>query len=332
MPGRMLLAVPAALVCCGLASGSCARNPPAAQAPTVELTRVPEAAEGGPDRMAPIAGRARGARPGQRIVLVRAQRAVVGAAARGPALHDASDADASFENTTHLGTEYAALLVEADYRPPSRSDELPAPAAAWWPSRGREGRPPAQPRAGRDAAVRRLRVARARRPERARRLDEPLRPRERLDRRERGAAPADRAASPDGWTCAEVILTRSLGYGTYSFVVRGRFAPAPRRRAGSLHLGRRGERPALPRDGHRDQPLGRIPQNANAQYVVQPYYVPANVSRFQAPAGTLTHTLRWEVGRASFRTVRGAGRRPPGLWPNTCSPRACRCRATRPCG
>jgi hypothetical protein len=40
--------------------------------------------------------------------------------------------------------------------------------------------------------------------------------------------------------------------------------------------------------------------------VVQPYYVPANVSRFQAPAGTLTHTLRWEVGSASFRTVRGA--------------------------
>jgi len=35
--------------------------------------------------------------------------------------------------------------------------------------------------------------------------------------------------------------------------------------------------------------------------------VPANVSRFQAPAGTLTHTLRWEVGRASFRTIRGAG-------------------------
>ena len=48
------------------------------------------------------------------------------------------------------------------------------------------------------------------------------------------------------------------------------------------------------------------PGNDNAQYVVQPYYVPANVSRFQAPAGTLTHTLRWEVGRALFRTVKGA--------------------------
>jgi hypothetical protein len=33
------------------------------------------------------------------------------------------------------------------------------------------------------------------------------------------------------------------------------------------------------------------------------------VSRFQAPAGILTHTLRWELGRATFRTLRGrAGR------------------------
>ena len=44
---------------------------------------------------------------------------------------------------------------------------------------------------------------------------------------------------------------------------------------------------------------------ANAQYVVQPYYVAANVRRFDAPAGRLTHSLRWEPGRAVFRTVKG---------------------------
>jgi hypothetical protein len=46
----------------------------------------------------------------------------------------------------------------------------------------------------------------------------------------------------------------------------------------------------------------------NAQYVIQPYYVPANVVRFMAPAGKLTHTFRWEQGRVSFKTV-GAGER-----------------------
>jgi hypothetical protein len=45
----------------------------------------------------------------------------------------------------------------------------------------------------------------------------------------------------------------------------------------------------------------------NAQYVIQPYYLPANSVRFTVPAGTLTHSLLWEPGRASFRTVRGDG-------------------------
>jgi hypothetical protein len=47
------------------------------------------------------------------------------------------------------------------------------------------------------------------------------------------------------------------------------------------------------------------PRSKNAQYAVQPYYVPANVARFMAPSGVLTHTFRWEPGKASFRTVRG---------------------------
>ena len=48
------------------------------------------------------------------------------------------------------------------------------------------------------------------------------------------------------------------------------------------------------------------PANKNAQYVIQPYYVAANVARFTAPAGRLTHSFRWEPGRVSFKTVLGA--------------------------
>jgi hypothetical protein len=48
----------------------------------------------------------------------------------------------------------------------------------------------------------------------------------------------------------------------------------------------------------------------NARYVLQPYYASGNLVRFAAPAGVLTHWLRWEPGRATFRTVRGAGRDP----------------------
>ena len=48
------------------------------------------------------------------------------------------------------------------------------------------------------------------------------------------------------------------------------------------------------------------PASLNAQYVVQPYYVAANVSRFAAPAGALTHSFRWEPGRVAFRTTHGS--------------------------
>jgi hypothetical protein len=41
----------------------------------------------------------------------------------------------------------------------------------------------------------------------------------------------------------------------------------------------------------------------NAQYVVQPYYIPVNIVRFPAPGGILTHSIHWEPGRATFSTV-----------------------------
>jgi hypothetical protein len=47
------------------------------------------------------------------------------------------------------------------------------------------------------------------------------------------------------------------------------------------------------------------PQSKNTQYTVQPYYVPVNLFRFTTPAGVMTHSLQWEPGRASFRSVRG---------------------------
>jgi hypothetical protein len=50
----------------------------------------------------------------------------------------------------------------------------------------------------------------------------------------------------------------------------------------------------------------------NAQYGVQPFYVPGNVTPFTVPKGTLTHSLHWESGRASFKTIRGPSMRIAG--------------------
>jgi hypothetical protein len=111
-----------------------------------------------------------------------------------------------------------------------------------------------------------------------------------------------RIARKDGrWTSAEVRLNRSLGYGSYRIVVRdvAHLEPAavfsaftwdddgPSREM-NLEISKWGET-----------------ASRNAQYVVQPYYVPANVVRFDASSGVLTHLLRWQSGRAEFQTTRG---------------------------
>jgi hypothetical protein len=108
------------------------------------------------------------------------------------------------------------------------------------------------------------------------------------------------------WTCAHLIVTRSLGYGTYSFVVRDT-SHLPPAAVLSMHT----FDPSGGDQNYRemDIEIGRWgdPANAdNAQYAIQPFYIPGNVAQFKEPSGTLTHTLLWESGRASFKTVRGS--------------------------
>jgi len=90
------------------------------------------------------------------------------------------------------------------------------------------------------------------------------------------------------WTSAEVKLTRALGYGTYAFVVRDASHLDPAVALGMLtwdDLGREQNNREL------DIEIGRWsdPGNKDAQYVVQSQYVAANVFRFLAAPGRLTH-------------------------------------------
>jgi hypothetical protein len=49
------------------------------------------------------------------------------------------------------------------------------------------------------------------------------------------------------------------------------------------------------------------PAIKNVQYVVQPFYLPANVFRFSMPKGAAMHSLEWQPGRISFTTTRPSG-------------------------
>ena len=108
---------------CILLSGC--RSQQGAHGPSIEFTKVPLAGEGGPDKLDTIEGRVVQARPGQQIVLF---------ARWGPwwvqPLADQPftkiQPDSKWRNSTHFGTEYAALLVDPGYRPQATMDVLPS--------------------------------------------------------------------------------------------------------------------------------------------------------------------------------------------------------------
>jgi hypothetical protein len=291
---------PLALIVVCLLCSSCEQ--PRAAAPSVEFTAVPPFAEGSSEKLDAIEGTATGAGAGERIVLY----AKSGVWWLQPDVANPFT-DLRFgkwKNRTHPGSDYAALLVKPGYDPPVQTDALPA-IGRYVLAIARVAGTPVRPRrktlmfGGYQWEVR----------------DTPLNPggtpndydpanawtddRGFLHMRVR----ANPAAAPGRpmWKSAEVNLNRSLGYGSYRFVTRDisrlddsivfgmftwdEFGPY---REMDIEISRWGN-----------------PRAWNGQFVIQPYYLPADTFRFQAPSGRVTFMLRWEEGRAEFRAFRG---------------------------
>ncbi len=268
--------------------------------PSIEFTRLPPAGEGSPDLTDTIEGRVTGARAGQKIVLY-ARSGVWWVQPLGERPFTAIQKDFKWKNSTHPGNAYAALLVEAGYNPPLTLNVLPQKGGEVAAVVTAEAPTLASPPSvklhfgGYEWLVRQTPGI----PAGSRNLYDPANVW--IDRK--GFLHLRIAKTATGWSSAEADLNRSLGYGSYRFVVSdvSQLEPdvaftistwddsAPYREM-NIEISRWGEA-----------------GGKNAQYVVQPYYVPANVVRFMAPAGVLTHILDWEAGRASFRTVRGSG-------------------------
>ena len=294
----LLLATSFLLVSC--------QSPQADVKPIIEFTKIPPAGPGGPVKVEPIEGRVQGGRPGQRIVLY----AKSGQWWVQPFSHEPYTTikpDSTWSSSTHIGTEYAALLVESSYVPPAKSDSLPMPGkgvVATGTVRGREvSTPPPRPDpiqlhfSGYDWESRAVSISSG----------------GTANTCEPGNVWTDTngwlhlrvAPAETEWSCAEVTLRRSLGYGSYRFVVQdvSHFEPAL-----VMTICTWDESDADPNHRDIDIEISRWgdPLSKNAQYVVHPYYVPANVVRFNVPAGRMTHLIRWRPGRVSFQTVRGS--------------------------
>lgn len=106
------------------------------------------------------------------------------------------------------------------------------------------------------------------------------------------------------WFCAEIISSRSFGYGTYRFYLKtqaesvdpqailGMFTwnddPAYTHREIDIEISRWG-----------------IAHNQNAQFVVQPYSRPENIVRFQMPPALspTVHSFSWKPDNVHFQSI-----------------------------
>ena len=270
--------------------------------PVLEFTRVPVASLGGPEQMDSIEGRVRNTRPGEQIVLyARSGVWWIQPLANQP--YTKIQSDSTWGNLTHLGTEYAALLVEPGYTPASKLVTLPPEGngiVAVATSNGKAGAPVATAAihfSGYDW------TARGTVSDHGGESNEYSPANAWTD--EKGylhllMTPRDRR-----WTCAEVSLNRSLGYGTYKFVVQDSAHLTP---SAVLGMFTWDDVRSTNFRNELDIELSRWgdANGKNAEYVVQPFFAPENLSRFTAPAGVLTYVLLWNPGNVSFKAIKGS--------------------------
>jgi hypothetical protein len=253
-----------------------------------------------------IDGRVTGARPSQRIVVYAKTDGRWGLCPQSGQPFTNIDSDGRWKASVHMGLQYAALLVDPTYDPHEQTELLPVvgngvvalavvdgegPAPVLPPPKilsfsGYEWTTSAGPifRAG------------------SRNFFDPAN----AWTDDGGALHLRISGSPGKWAGAELKLTRSLGYGTFTFHLRDVSHLEPSAILTLISwdgVGSESTRREL------DVELGRwgYLNNNNVNYVVQPYYVPANFVAFRVPPGAYTHSFRWEPGQVTFSTVAGSG-------------------------
>ena len=275
-------------------------------APRIVFSRVPAADQESRDKTDVIEGRVKGARPEQRIVLYAKRNGRWGLYPRSDQEFTNIETDGRWKNSIHLGLQYAALLVDPAYNPPEQTEALPSVGngvVAMAVTNG-SGTAPVFPSpktlnfSGYEWTTSTGPIFRAG----SINLFDPAN----VWTDQSGALHLRISGIPGKWTGAELKLTRSLGYGTYRFRVPDVSHLEP---SAVLTLitwdgigtarDRRELDVELSRWGYLD--------NDNVHYVVQPYYVPANIVRFRVPAGAFTYSFHWEPGQVTFSTVAGSG-------------------------
>lgn len=184
-------------------------------APSIVFSRVPPAGEGDPEAVDVIEGRVTGARPDQRIVLF----ARSGVWWLQPLISQPFTPiqDSKWKNVTHPGSAYAALLVDSRYRPPQKIKSLPEAGGSVAAVAIAEGGAPRVPSKTLQFSGYQWEI---RATEGDHHTSGNFYDPANAWTDESGFLHLQIAKQTEGWSYAQVELSRSLGYGSYRFVVR----------------------------------------------------------------------------------------------------------------
>jgi hypothetical protein len=287
-----------AVVLIGCFLEGCGKSRPS-PAPSIEFTKIPPFAEGSALKFYEIAGRAKGAGPGQRVILY-ARSGLWWVQPMADKAITPLDSQSEWSNHTHPGSAYAALLVAPGFHPSSKMDFLPPVGPFVLAVAEVQGTVPPEPSRRVvmfDGYEWRVRSS----------PNDPGGTRNEYDVSNAWTDPAGSlhlriAGSPAHWTSAGINLSRSLGYGTYRFVVRDVSHLEP----SAVFTMRTWDDSGPTHEMDIEMSRWGDPAARNGQFAIQPYYIPANTFQFNSPAQRVTFMLRWEPEKASFKVFPGA--------------------------
>lgn len=274
--------------------------------PSVTFSKIPVAAAGGVDNVALFEGDVHQGGEGQRLVLY-SKASVWWLQPNPDNPYTEILPNGHWKREVHLGSDYAAVLVDARFKPTAKLPALPpvgngVVAVSVTPG-GSDGpfhttQPTGTIRfSGYDWLVRIFH---------AERLGPHSYSQGNVSVDSRGFLHLRITKGPDGWVCSEAKLGRSLGYGTYSFTVEDSAHLEP---AAVLQMYTWSDAGLAYNHREMDINLSRWghPAGNNAEFIVQPFYVKTNSYRFTVSPGAHTYSLRWEPGSALFKGVTGDG-------------------------
>jgi len=277
------------------------RSSQAPQQPSIVFVDVPPSQSGGPELLDYLSGKVVNGPPGAKLVAYAHNTEWWIQPFRSRPFTEIGS-DGNWKTATHLGMEYAVLLVSPGYQPPVRINELPNSGGgvlAVALTKGTTG-PHIAPKilhfSGYDWTIS---------------SSADYRGGELSDYEPSNAWVDDHgrlhllmSEGAGKWHCAGIRLTRSLGYGTYRFVVQDT-AHLPTSAVLAMFTRDDRQNPEDAAEMNIELSHWGKETNRNADYVVQPYYVPENTIHYNVPAGPMTYELRWEPGNAAFRTFSG---------------------------